>query len=916
MDNNNELDEDSVIIIGLYYQYQQLRSYQIQKVLEEMNKYKEQILIYSSKIYGFLNKLYCLLPHDNDKLKKKSAKNKWIKIYFSNFKMQYMIHEDYCTYIIYNKIPTPNHQYHQPLQEDILSEFQDQILDYIQKINQRFFENLCQNNQYSQNNMQFQLDNFEYYQMIENLYYNSDDVLTSQEYQDIEEYMRKTAQQIIKYEFEKIADQIKNSYKDFISNTEIQPNQYPQEFNYKNYGDGLKAVKHMEDKQFKVQQIQENQDISELQIGVYYIQIKKSMIILEIKKDQKNAYIINYFHHYQNKSSIFQKLSYFQIWRIKTIKLSIEETYALIKTKKKSSDFNQQQNNIIEIYEQQVFEEINNQLEQFNNLQQNIKNYISKIIPYSTNYKDIYSLKFIQQLQQKNNFDFNLIQIIEFDQNLEKLLFETQSQNVILKNKENIAFGAVIYPNQNQIIVYLKNDSNIFIDGLEYSQQKNYYRGINMKESRFNKYNQEKSDFQLKINQKEQDQKQIIIYFTNIKDISAQVAQFYVSLLLKKPEFKVLKMIKNFFELKPQNDISQQQIDQALLRLNALLKDEPPKIEKQKFKKPILNNSEDASIIVTSQPNYTSQTKMTSEQINHFVERMNDKYKQTQNKIIEQRKDQIYSPIKVNEKSQSILKQKIQNGEYQSLYERSKIRQIEKQEKIKENEKQKILEEMMSIKIKQSESKSVDNFIQKMDYWKEKRTQNIQNQQQEKIEKELEGVTFKPNLNSLSEKIIKKQNRDNDVLERFQKSNLNKQMNEQKLLMDELKKTPFTPKLNKNSVLINNQVQKQQLKNHNYFIKQQTVKQQRDSIIINSTNQKQISKETYNSKQSKSLTPDHVNSKYSTKKIKDDNQIRQRSTTPLKQNKIIPNVQEIKYNPNLKFLMTLAQKELNYSSLF
>ncbi|CAD8168087.1 unnamed protein product [Paramecium pentaurelia] len=365
-----------------------------------------------------------------------------------------------------------------------------------------------------------------------------------------------------------------------------------------------------------------------------------------------------------------------------------------------------------------------------------------------------------------------------------------------------------------------------------------------------------------------------------------------------------------------QNDISQQQIDQALLRLNALLKEEPPKIEKQKFKKPILNNQEDASIIVTSQANYTSQTKMTSEQINHFVERMNDKYKQTQNKIIEQRKDQIYSPIKVNEKSQSILKQKIQNGEYQSLYERSKIRQIEKQEKIKENEKQKILEEMMSIKIKQSESKSVDNFIQKMDYWKEKRTQNIQNQQQEKIEKELEGVTFKPNLNPLSAKIIKKQNRDNDVLERFQKSILNKQMNEQKLLMDELKKTPFTPKLNKNSVLINNQVQKQQLKNHNYFIKQQTVKQQKDSIIINSTNQKQISKETYYSKQSKSLTPDHFNSKYSTKKIKDDNQIRQRSTTPLKQNKIIPNVQEIKYNPNLKFLMTLAQKELNYSSLF
>ncbi|CAK76320.1 unnamed protein product (macronuclear) [Paramecium tetraurelia] len=364
-----------------------------------------------------------------------------------------------------------------------------------------------------------------------------------------------------------------------------------------------------------------------------------------------------------------------------------------------------------------------------------------------------------------------------------------------------------------------------------------------------------------------------------------------------------------------QNDISQQQIDQALLRLNALLKEEPPKLEKQKFKKPTLINQEDASIVVSSQPNYTSQTKMTSEQINHFVERMNDKYKQTQNKIIEQRKDKIYSPIKVNEKSQSILKQKNQNGEYQSLYERAKIRQIEKQEKIKENEKLKLLEEMMSIKIKQSDSKSVDSFLQKVDFWREKKTQNIQNQQQEKIQKELEGVTFKPSLNPLSAKIAKKQYRDNDVLERFQKSNQNKLINEQRLLMDELKKTPFTPKLNKNSVLINNQIQKQsQSKNHNYFLKQQTEKQQKDTSFINGT--RQTLKEAYNSKQSRSLTPDRISSKYSTEKIKDENQPRKRSTTPLKQNKIIPNVQEVKYNPNLKFLMTLAQKELNYSSLF
>ncbi|CAK71676.1 unnamed protein product (macronuclear) [Paramecium tetraurelia] len=369
-----------------------------------------------------------------------------------------------------------------------------------------------------------------------------------------------------------------------------------------------------------------------------------------------------------------------------------------------------------------------------------------------------------------------------------------------------------------------------------------------------------------------------------------------------------------------QNDISQQQIDQALLRLNALLKDEPPKQEKQKFKKPLLINQEDASSIVSSQPNYTYQTKMTSEQINHFVDRMNDKFKQTQNKIIELRKDKIYSPIKVNEKSQSILKQKIQNGEYQSLYERAKIRQIEKQEKIKENQRLKLLDEMMSMKTKCSESKSVDNFLQKMDYWQEKKTQYIQNQQQEKIEKELEGVTFKPNLNPLSTKIAKQQNKDSDLLERFQKSNQNKQLNEQRLLKDELKKTPFTPKLNKNSILINNKVQKQQqFKNHNYFLNQQALNQSKDSSLINfnSTVQKQqLSNDAFHSKQSKSLTPDNVRSRYSTEKIKDDNSIKKRSTTPLKQNKIIPNVQEVKYNPNLKFLMTLAQKDLNYSSLF
>lgn len=67
--------------------------------------------------------------------------------------------------------------------------------------------------------------------------------------------------------------------------------------------------------------------------------MKKSIIILEIKNHDKSAYIINYFHHYKNKSSIFDKLSNFKVWRIRTIKLNVEEAYTLIKCLKLKNQF-------------------------------------------------------------------------------------------------------------------------------------------------------------------------------------------------------------------------------------------------------------------------------------------------------------------------------------------------------------------------------------------------------------------------------------------------------------------------------------------------------------------------------------------------------------------------------------------------
>lgn len=72
------------------------------------------------------------------------------------------------------------------------------------------------------------------------------------------------------------------------------------------------------------------------------------------------------------------------------------------------------------------------------------------------------------------------------------------------------------------------------------------------------------------------------------------------------------------------------------------------------------------------------------------------------------------------------------------------------------------------------------------------------------------GATFKPRVNKNSEKIVSESRELNtSVQERLQKSTIQKQLKEKKMIEEELKKTPFAPKLNNNSLKILNKRQTQ-----------------------------------------------------------------------------------------------------------
>ncbi|CAD8180127.1 unnamed protein product [Paramecium pentaurelia] len=140
------------------------------------------------------------------------------------------------------------------------------------------------------------------------------------------------------------------------------------------------------------------------------------------------------------------------------------------------------------------------------------------------------------------------------------------------------------------------------------------------------------------------------------------------------------------------------------------------------------------------------------------------------------------------------------------IYQRAQYLMKEKQEKIAELKRQKEYNEEQECSKysfrpnihKDREHRRVDQFLQEVDYWIERKNEQIHIMKQEKQQEELKGLTFKPKINKKSQQIISDQN--SSLLQRCQKSQINKQIKDQHHLIEELKKTPFCPQINANSI--------------------------------------------------------------------------------------------------------------------
>ncbi|CAD8197169.1 unnamed protein product [Paramecium pentaurelia] len=140
------------------------------------------------------------------------------------------------------------------------------------------------------------------------------------------------------------------------------------------------------------------------------------------------------------------------------------------------------------------------------------------------------------------------------------------------------------------------------------------------------------------------------------------------------------------------------------------------------------------------------------------------------------------------------------------IHQRAQHLMKEKQQKIAEYKRLKELNEEQECSKysfrpninKDREHRTVDQFLEEVDYWIERKNEQLHLMQQEKQQEELKGLTFKPKINKKSQRLISDQN--SSLLQRCQKTQINKQMNGQHHLIEELKKTPFCPQLNANSI--------------------------------------------------------------------------------------------------------------------
>ncbi|CAD8155694.1 unnamed protein product [Paramecium octaurelia] len=555
MEEDNQFNEDFIRVQGLYRRAWQLRHAQKIRIRQLMDMYKAQLLIICPKVYGFQCKLQSLLPNptDNKKLLKKIAKYQWVQIYFYDLKFQSFIHQDYCTYLIYNKIPIPNGRYENQFQTDIFNFFQDKVCQFIIQINAGFYESLILQDINSQYYCEEQVDNFDYNNLVEYLSYNLDDILSEEQEYMIEHHMREVVSEIIKIEYLAVVDFIQQNYSDLITNTEIKlSQQYPDSFCYSNFGHGFYELNSRKNKKNKIQRIQECQDVSKLNFGIYYTQVKKTIIILEIAAKYKIAYIINYFDHYRKQSSIFEKIEDFKIYKINTIKLNVEEAYELIKyLKYKNRSCKQLWKETIQFYKQQDFDEFTQFLEMkeqnYYQTLDDITRFISTISPQSNNYQEIYSQALVSKIQQNQSYNLDLIPIIEFDYDLKKLV-KSQIQNAaILEDQQKLTIGVVIYLDQTQTILFVKDANNLVMpndSSLEFSEKETILI------TNPNVHGEEFQDFYFQIKKTKMDKKNIIIFDVNTKAIQSSVAQFYVTLILQKTENGQLRNIQKFLELK------------------------------------------------------------------------------------------------------------------------------------------------------------------------------------------------------------------------------------------------------------------------------------------------------------------------------------------------------------------------------
>ncbi|CAK71675.1 unnamed protein product (macronuclear) [Paramecium tetraurelia] len=436
--------------------------------------------------------------------------------------MQCWIHEDYCTYLTYNKISITNSNINKLILEDECSNFEEKTTDYIILINELFAKKMLDDHQNIQQKIQMDIDNLQLFEIIERIS-DSKEILTQEEIEQIYLNFNKYKLDIIEKQYQNVQAFIQTHYTDFLQQSVIQQPQYPQELRYENYGNNLEILKSIE-KYIKIQETDETK-LHNLQRGLYHLRLKKGkkmFIILEItSKKKQNAYIINYFQHYKEASQIIHKLqNNFNCYYIRTIKLQkAQEAYLICKHLKLKNEFQQKQNQIIEIYRAESFQQINLEIENIMKFifqtQQMIRNFMSKIINNSKDVNQIYTLNFVKSLREKKALEITLIERIQFNQNIKSIQYQPSMLGAILEDQNKITQGVVLYFNRRIILFFLNN--------LQY----NYQQELEKEPNKFVK-----------------------IINTKVKNIEAEAAQFYITLLLKNQTKNVARDIKSFLEQK------------------------------------------------------------------------------------------------------------------------------------------------------------------------------------------------------------------------------------------------------------------------------------------------------------------------------------------------------------------------------